>query len=177
MSQFSPDNDTWASESAEASDVHAGPATTKRRLLALGAAGSAVLLTVGAWVVLTAGDDQPLETLQPIAANPFLTPAPLVTPAPVSPGPTGAATPDPAGPLLPSLAAVAGRDPFVPLVAALVTPVAGTSGSTPYPSVTPTPYPSVTPTPHVTGIPTPTATPTPAPAGKKKPPPTNGPVL
>ena len=158
MSQFSPDNDTWASESFE---VVAGAATTKRRLLALGAAGSAVLLTVGAWVVFTAGDE-PLETLQPAAADPFLTPSPIPPAPPVSAD---------VDPVAPTVNPAAGRDPFVPLVVPLASPAAATGDTTPYPSVTP--YSSVTPTPN----PTPTATPTPAPAGKKKSPPTNGPVL
>jgi hypothetical protein len=133
-----------------------------RLLLAVTAAAGALLLAVSAWVVL-AGDDAVLvDRFLPVAADPFLatTPSPPATP--------NAAAVDP---VAPDLDPASGRDPFLPLVAPPATPVVGTGGTTPYPTVTPT----VTPTPLPT--PAPSTTPTPTPAGKKKQVPTTGPVL
>ena len=187
MSKFSMDRGTGASESAET--VPSG-SMNHRLVLALTAAGGALLLTVSAWVVLAGGDDALVDTFLPIAADPIL------TPAPITPGPTGTAAADP---MAPTLDPAAGRDPFLPLAVPPVTAAAETGGTTPYPTVTPTPYPTVTPTPYPTGgttpyptggttpyptvTPTPYSTPTssptttPAPVGKKKQVPTTGPVL
>jgi hypothetical protein len=168
MSQFSPDDDSWAPEATE--DAPSGRAAS-RPLVTLVAAGSAVLLAIGAWVVLTGGDEELLDSPSPVAVDPFVS-------APLTPGRSDGPTIDPTAPILDP---GAGRDPFVPLVTAQAAPAATVATGSPIvmspaqspPTATPTP----TPTPAARPTPTPTATPKSVPAGKKKSIPTTGPVL
>lgn len=114
--------------------------------------GSAALLGLAAWIVVTHFKSEPGPTSTPGAETRF--PFAQATP----PNQTAASTPN-----LPSTRIEPNPTPIPTQISAPIPMAISTPIQTPYPTPIPTPYPTPIPTPYPTPVPTPYGTPVPTP--------------